>query len=105
MLEHIVLLKLKPGVTEAQTAELMQALADVGPKGGIGGIVSVAGGYNNSPEGKNAGYEFGFVITFEDAAARDAYLPHPAHQEIGRRFVRPIIDSAIAFDFDRPAPV
>ena len=100
MLEHMVLLKLKPGVTEAQTADLMQALKNVGHQGGIRGIISVTGGYNNSPEGKSAGFDFGFVITFEDAAARDAYLPHPLHQELGRRFVGPIIDGVLVFDFD-----
>ena len=38
---------------------------------------------NNSPEGKNLGFTHVYMLTFEDAAARDAYLPHPDHAKFG----------------------
>ena len=104
MLKHIVLLKLKPGVTEEQAAELLTALTDLKDRGTIPGILHVSGGYNNSPEGKSQGYDWGFVMWFEDAAARDRYLPHPEHKELGGRYVAPICDDVLVFDFDCPTP-
>jgi hypothetical protein len=104
MLKHIVLLKLKPGVREDQTADLLDALTDLMEGGAIPGILRVTGGYNNSPEGKSHGYDYGFVMWFEDAAARDRYLPHPEHRELGRRYVAPICDDVLVFDYDVTLP-
>jgi hypothetical protein len=104
MLKHIVLLKLKPGVTAEQSTDLLNALSDLMDHGTIPGILHVSGGYNNSPEGKSKGYDWGFVMWFEDAAARDRYLPHPAHQELGKLYVAPICDDVAVFDFDCPMP-
>ncbi|WP_174801893.1 Dabb family protein [Martelella limonii] len=53
----------------------------------IPGIVDVKAGANVSPEGLDSGYADGFVVTFEDAAARDAYLEHPDHQAVGAKIV------------------
>lgn len=100
MLKHIVLLKLKPGVTEAQTADLLAALTELKDRGTIPGILQVTGGYNNSPEGKSHGYDYGFVMWFENAEARDRYLPHPDHAELGRRYVAPICNDVMVFDYD-----
>ncbi|PZE86832.1 Dabb family protein [Curtobacterium sp. MCBD17_032] len=49
---------------------------------GIGGVVSVASGPSVSPEGKEEGFDWMLVVRFRDAAARDAYLPHPAHTPV-----------------------
>jgi hypothetical protein len=46
----------------------------------IDGIEDYVSGANMSPEGLNQGFTHGFVMTFKDAAARDAYLPHPEHE-------------------------
>jgi hypothetical protein len=48
----------------------------------IPGILAIEEGPSVSPEGLEQGNDYGFVVTFEDAAARDAYLPHPAHLEV-----------------------
>ena len=104
MLKHIVLLKLKPGVSEEQTADLLKALNDLMESGAVPGILRVTGGYNNSPEGKSQGFDYAFVMWFENAEARDRYLPHPAHQELGRRYVGPILDDVLVFDYDVPTP-
>lgn len=100
MLEHIVLLKLKPGVTEAQTQGLVDALVALQQSGKLPGMLTVTGGTNNSPEGRGEGYGYGFVIQFADAAARDAYLPHPDHRALGAEFVRPIAESVLVFDYE-----
>lgn len=45
-------------------------------RGKIPGIVSFEHGVNNSPEKKNLGFTHVYLMTFENAQARDAYLPH-----------------------------
>ena len=77
MIEHIVFVKVKAQTAVAAVAEVFEALA--GLKGLVPGITRFAGGANISPEGLSRGYTHGFVVTFKDKAARDAYLPHPDH--------------------------
>ena len=48
----------------------------------IRGVLGLEEGPSVSPEGLEQGNDYGFVVTFVDAAARDAYLPHPAHVEV-----------------------
>ena len=53
MVEHIVLLKLKSEVTNAQLETLSDALMGMADE--IPGIESITAGTNNSPEGKSQG--------------------------------------------------
>ena len=78
---HIVVFKYAPDATEEQIQAITDALRDLKDK--IPGIVSFEHGVNNSPEGKNQGFTHVYLLTFENAAARDAYLPHPDHQAFG----------------------
>lgn len=48
----------------------------------VPGVLAIEEGPSVSPEGLEQGNDYGFVVTFADAAARDAYLPHPAHLEV-----------------------
>jgi hypothetical protein len=43
-------------------------------------------------------YEFAAVLEFDDAAALEAYLRHPAHEELGRRFWASF-DAALVYDY------
>ena len=58
---------------------MTKALGDLKHK--ISGIVDFEHGVNNSPENKNNGFTHVYLFTFENAAARDSYLPHPEHQK------------------------
>ena len=96
---HIVLARVRADVPaeEAQRAlDTLRALV-----GQIPGLLSCTGGVNNSPEGWDQGYTYGFVMDFADAAARDAYLPHPLHQQAaaGLRAIREP-DGVLVFDYD-----
>lgn len=76
-IEHVVLVHWADSAeasSRARIAELSRKLPWVIP-----GIVSVAQGASVSPEGLEGGFEWMLVVRFEDAAARDAYLPHPEH--------------------------
>ena len=77
MLYHIVLFQPKPESAGADWDRLRTAILALPER--IDGIVAVSWGPNVSPEGIGRGYERGFVMTFRDTAARDAYLPHPNH--------------------------
>ena len=79
---HIVVFKYKPGATEEQIRQVTQAFRELKTK--IPGITAFEDGVNNSPENKNLGFTHVYVLTFEDVAARDAYLPHPEHRKFGQ---------------------
>ena len=100
MIQHIVLLKLKPETTAEQKAALLEGLGALKRENKIPGIEEVTGGANNSPEGKAHGFDWGFVMTFTDAAARDAYLPHPDHKALGQTLLRPIVDDVLVLDYE-----
>ena len=98
MIQHIVLRTLKPGTTADQKTALLDGL--IGLQRKIPGIESVSGGDDNSPEGKQHGFDWGFVMTLADAAARDAYLPHPDHKDVGRTLLRPIAADVLVLDYE-----
>ena len=95
--QHLVVLKFKPDTPAAQIAELFAALERL--RGVIPGIDYYAGGPYASPEGLHRGFTHGFLMTFRDAAARDAYLIHPAHEQVKRDFL-PGVEDVVAFDFE-----
>ena len=76
---HIVVFKYKAGASAEQINQVTRAFRDL--KNKIPGIIAFEDGVNNSPEKKNLGFTHVYVLTFEDVAARDAYLPHPEHKK------------------------
>lgn len=74
---HVVVLKFKPHITEEQIEAITDRFRNL--KDEIPGITAFERGVNNSPEAANRGLTHVFLLTFEDVAARDVYLPHPAH--------------------------
>ncbi len=76
--KHIVLFKFKSTVSPAQITEAMGDLNAIKQK--MPGLLDFSWGPNHSAEGLSKGFTHGFVMTFADGAARDAYLPHPDHE-------------------------
>jgi Stress responsive A/B Barrel Domain len=97
MIQHIVLLKFKPEVSPDQIDQIFTDLDQL--KNLIPGIIGFNGGPYSSPEGLNQGYTHGFIMTFETADHRDAYLPHPEHEKV-KAIILNYLDDVIAFDFD-----
>jgi hypothetical protein len=79
---HVVVFRFKPEATPAQIDTLTRAFAAL--KDSIPGITAFEHGVNNSPENANLGFTHVYMMTFTNAAARDAYLVHPAHQRFGQ---------------------
>ena len=78
---HVVVFKYKPGATPEQIKQVTDAFVALKTK--IPGVISIEHGVKNSPEKRNQGFTHVYQVTFTNAAARDAYLPHPAHKEFG----------------------
>jgi hypothetical protein len=100
-IKHAVLLKFKSTTPSAKLEEIMAALD--GLRGKIPGLLDFSGGAYSSPEGLNKGFTHGFVMTFTDAASRDAYLPHPEHEKVKEVIFPELdggLDGVVAFDWE-----
>jgi hypothetical protein len=93
---HVVLLKFKNGTTQAQIAGVEDGFRALSSK--VPGVVDFEWGTNMSPENLAQGFTHCFLVTFHDAAARDAYLPHPAHQAFVK-ILRPHLDKVFVIDY------
>jgi hypothetical protein len=101
MIRHIVLVRFPVGTGGEVKAALWRDLDALRDR--IPGMTGFEVGPNVSPEGLARGYTDGFVVTFADAAARDAYLVHPDHQAIGGRIVAAAeggLEGVLVFDFE-----
>ncbi|KQS76636.1 hypothetical protein ASG25_15235 [Rhizobium sp. Leaf384] len=86
MIRHIVLLKFKDSVSEADKQSIYHELEAL--KGQIDGIRGFHAGPNVSVEmDMMRGFTDAFWFDFKSAAVRDAYLVHPHHQAAGARIV------------------
>ncbi|WP_284616921.1 Dabb family protein [Aquabacterium humicola] len=95
-LRHVVLLRFADG-TDADAVARLQAHF-VGLRREIEGISAAEAGRNVSPEGLDRGFTHAFVMHFRDDAARDAYLPHPAHQAFVDA-LRPVLGDVLVIDY------
>ncbi len=95
-LQHVVLFKFKPDATPEKVAEIVAAFEALPSK--IKEIKDFKWGTNNSPEKLDKGLTHAFILTFDNAADRDAYLPHPAHKEFGK-IVGPWLADVTVVDF------
>lgn len=98
MTEHIVLFKLIPQVDQQLVNQAAQAVLSM--KDGIEGIEEISIGPNTSPENKNNGFEFGFVMRFRNSSYRDLYLDHPLHKKVIQDHLRQISAGAMVFDIE-----
>jgi hypothetical protein len=101
MIRHCVFFKFRADVPQSERDGIYAQLgALVGP---VDGLLSAKFGPNVSPEGLGKGFNDGFIMDLSDAAARDAYLPHPAHQAAGSRLVAALeggTEGLIVFDLE-----
>jgi hypothetical protein len=95
---HVVVFKYKPGTSEAEIQQVTQAFRELKTK--IPGITAFEDGVNNSPEKKNLGFTHVYLLTFENVAARDAYLPHPEHKKFGELLGKlGVVEDAFVVDY------
>ncbi len=97
MTRHFGMFQFKEGITDIQIEECFSAMK--GMIGKIPGFLEMEYGPYDSTEGLNDGYTHGFIMTFESPEARDAYLPHPIHEDV-KDLVIPRLERVIVFDFN-----
>lgn len=96
-IRHIVLMKLRRETDQATVDAIDACLADLPRE--IEGITGYAFGVNGSPEGLGFGFDHGFTMDFANAAARDRYLPHPAHEACGQA-IQAATEAVLVFDLE-----
>ncbi len=97
MLKHIVLFKFKADVEPTAIDQVNQAFGRLTED--IPGVLDICMGTDNSPEKIARGYTHGYILTMEDANARDRYLNDPVHKAF-QRLVDPLLEEVLVFDFD-----
>jgi hypothetical protein len=96
VLRHVVLFSFKESSTDADVAKIVEAFRGLPKK--ISQIKDFEWGTDISPEGKAQGFTHCFFVTFASEADRDAYLPHPEHQEfVG--LVGPHVEDVCVVDY------
>lgn len=101
MIRHIVLFKVRPEVTAEDFNILMQEIADL--ESSVSGFISFEHGPNQTPETRDQGYSYGFIVTLASWADLDAYQNNPSHQTTGARLVDACNsnqDSLLVFDME-----
>ena len=101
MVVHMVLFKVKRGVTKSRIVRVMKLIGALKTK--VSGITSYRWGAYSSPEGLNRGFNYGFCTTFKDAKSRNVYLTHPEHMKVVEEVLKILqggVKGALAFDFE-----
>ena len=105
MVRHIVLIKFKPGVTEAAVSALWDELRAI--EGKVPGLGAIHAGRSESPEKIERGYMHGFTVDFTDWDALAAYQAHPDHRALGAKLVANAVgglDGILVFDLAMAEP-
>lgn len=95
--KHYGVFLFKEGITEEQIENCFTEMQSM--VGKIPGLLDMIHGSYDSDEGLNDGFTHGFIMTFESPEARDAYLPHPIHEQV-KDVVVPCLERVIVFDFN-----
>ena len=96
LLRHVVMFKFKEDTTKEQVKTIEDAFSEL--PGKISAIHDFEWGTDVSVEGKSREFTHCFLVTFQDEAARQEYLPHPAHDEF-RSIVGPHVDKVLVVDY------
>jgi hypothetical protein len=101
MIAHVVLFRPKPDLSSEEREQLVaafeRAVAEIPSVRGVrvGRRVTHGAGYEStSPDVA----DFLIVLDFDDLAGLQAYLRHPAHEELGARFNQSF-SSGLVYDF------
>ena len=96
MIRHYGVFQFKDGIDAEKVAHCFAEM--MGMVGKIPGLMEMEHGPYDSPEGMNDGFTHGFIMTFDSAESRDAYLPHPEHERV-KQIVVPCLERVVVFDF------
>lgn len=93
---HVVFFKFKDGTPQSDIRTVQRAFLDM--KNKIEVVRDIESGRNVSVENLDQGFTHCFLVTFDDAAGRDAYLTHPVHDEFVK-LAGPVLDKVCVIDY------
>ncbi len=95
MLKHVVFMKFKAGVGDAEIRDLESSLA------ALPAVISEIQEYvfGRDVVGSERSYDFALVSAFADLDAMKRYQVHPKHQEVIKKVVA-LCESILAVDFN-----
>ena len=96
VLRHAVFFAFNDESSEEDVQKVVDAFRALPEK--IDAIVDFQWGQNNSPEALDDGFTHCFLLTFNDAAGRATYLPHPDHKAFGD-VLRPHLKDVFVIDY------
>jgi hypothetical protein len=102
MIAHVVLFRLKPQLADVMRDGLADALAratrDIPSirRVRVGSRITLGRVYEQL---MTTDYSFAAIIEFEDQVGLQAYLDHPIHEQLARRFYASV-DQALTYDFE-----
>jgi hypothetical protein len=102
MIAHVVMFRLKPGLAESARDALAAALAGAAReipairRARVGSRVTIGRAYEQL---MTADYSFAAILEFDDRVGLQAYLDHPAHEQLAHRFYASV-DQALTYDFE-----
>lgn len=95
MLRHVVLMRWKPGTSDAQKQAVRDGLAAL--PAAIPEIRSYQ--FGDDAMISEGNFEFAIVADFENASAFEAYATHEAHQKLIAENIRPILRDRAAVQY------
>lgn len=95
-IKHVVMFKFRPGTSKDTIDKIIAGYKAL--PGKIEVMKAYEWGEDVSIENLNQGFTHCFITTFEDTEGRDAYIPHPAHQEYAN-WLLPQLEQVIVLDF------
>ncbi len=94
---HVVLFKFKEGTTTEQIQNIEEEFRKLPAK--IDTIIDFEWGKSETvEEGLDQGYTHCFLLTFENKAGLEGYLPHPDHKAFVA-IIRPLLEEVHVFDY------
>jgi hypothetical protein len=94
---HVVLFKFYEKTSAETVRSIEKAFAAFAAK--LPFVTGFEWGLNSSPEKLDKGFTHCFIVSFRDAAGRDAYLPHPDHKAFVRDWLDPNLEDVCVVDF------
>ncbi len=102
MIRHCVFIRFRSTVSDTEKQAIFAEITALKPR--IPGFITAHVGPNVSPEtGMDMGRSEGFIVDFENAKARDAYLADPEHAKTGMKIVEAAlggVDGIFVYDLE-----
>ena len=99
MIQHVVMLRLKPNYDDAELLAVMVGLAALD----IAGFDGFQHGANRDIEQKTPDHPYGFMCSFDNLGTLNRYAGDPTHQALGARLCALCIgegDGIMVMDLD-----